>query len=58
MIVRSASLAVVPEALILVQAIDRPRIRIVLVEVSDDLRHIRHCRKMSFSWAHDCCSFA
>ena len=39
MIVRAASLPVLPEPAIFVEVIDRPRIRITVVEVPDFLRH-------------------
>ena len=41
MIIRAASLLVLPELLIFFKAIDRSRIRITFVEVPDCLRHVR-----------------
>jgi hypothetical protein len=52
-IVRAASLAVVPEALIFIEAIDRTRIRVPIVEVPDIVGYVNRWRGV-FRWlAHD-----
>ena len=52
MVVRAASLPVLPEASVFHEAIDRPRIRITIVEFSDLVRQARFCGILLVLFAH------
>jgi len=41
MVIRPASLSILPKPAIVLQTIDRPRIRIMILEVADFLRHTK-----------------
>ncbi len=49
MIIRAASLSILPERPIFVKVIDRPRIRVTFVEVSDFFCHLMRSRFFSVS---------